>query len=194
MTEEQETLLRLVSSLVSQEEPMQHERQVTAAVAVIIADSPEGPQGLLILRPQGATDPWSGQVALPGGRVEGEDKNFEATAIRETKEEVGVELTHSAFLGYLGKYQPRTRSIWVVAAMFSLDAIPPVTPNREVASYKWVPFRQVMALENRTRHVLIRDGVPIVFPAFKFEDYLVWGLTEKILGTITDAARKRAAA
>ncbi len=190
MTEEHAALLRLISSLVSREEPLRHEQEITAAVAVIIADSSEGPQVLLILRPEGGTDPWAGQVALPGGRVKGEDGSFEATAIRETREEVGVELTPSSFLGYLGKYQPRIRSIWVAAAVFSLDAIPTVTPNREVASYRWAPFHEIMAPANRTRHVLTRDGVPIVFPAFKIGDYLVWGLTEKILGTITDAARK----
>jgi 8-oxo-dGTP pyrophosphatase MutT (NUDIX family) len=192
LTDEQAALVRSVSSIVSQEEPLQHEQEITAAVAVIIADSPDGPQALLILRPEGGTDPWSGQVALPGGRVKGGDENFEATAIREAQEEVGVKLAHSGFLGYLGKYQPRIRSIWVVAAVFVLDAIPAVTPNREVASYKWVPFRLAMAPGSRTRHVLTRDGVPIVFPAFKFGDYVVWGLTEKILTAITDAARKGA--
>lgn len=122
--------------------------------------------------------------------MKGDDETFEATAIRETREEVGVELTHEDFLGYLGKFQPRVGSIWVVAAVFSMGAIETVTPNQEVASYKWVLFGDIMSPENRTRHVLTRDGVPIAFPAIRLGDYLVWGLTQKILDAIIEPAEE----
>src|SRR3989449_11455827 len=71
----------------------------------------EGPHGLeilLIRRAERADDPWSGQIALPGGRYGAGDLDLEATAVRETREETGVDLSDAERLGGLDDLYPRT--------------------------------------------------------------------------------------
>lgn len=187
-------VLRSISSILSKDEPIQRQPYTSAGVAVILACSPEGMKLLLILRPDSEADPWAGQVALPGGRVKEKDQSFEETALRETKEEVGVALAHESFAGYLGKFLAGARAgvggIWVVPSVFVSGSVPPVVPNREVASYRWIALRDVLDSKNRATHVLKRDDVAITFRALRLGDYLVWGVTEKILATIAEPIRK----
>ena len=63
-----------------------------AAVALVLREGPEGPELLVIKRSETERDHWSGHLALPGGRVEPGDENLLATAVRETLEEVGLDL------------------------------------------------------------------------------------------------------
>src|SRR3989475_665994 len=63
-----------------------------AAVALVVIEGADGAEVLLIRRAVRAGDPWSGQVALPGGRREPTDRDLLATAIRETREDTGIVL------------------------------------------------------------------------------------------------------
>jgi 8-oxo-dGTP pyrophosphatase MutT (NUDIX family) len=63
-----------------------------AAVALVLREGLEGPELLVIKRSETERDHWSGHLALPGGRVEAEDESLLATAVRETREEVGLDL------------------------------------------------------------------------------------------------------
>jgi 8-oxo-dGTP pyrophosphatase MutT (NUDIX family) len=194
LAEDQNKILRSISSILSKDEPITREPYTSGGVAMILAGSPDGEKVLLILRPTEDSDPWAGQVALPGGRVKEEDRSFEATAIRETREEVGVDLAHENFLGYLGKFLAGSRAgiggIPVVPSVFVSENVPSVTQNREVASYRWIVLRDILDSRNRTRYVPKRDDVGIPFPALMLGDYLVWGMTERILTTIAEAIRK----
>ena len=93
----------------------------SAAVAVVVRRS-GGEEVLLIRRAVRAGDPWSDQVALPGGRVGSTDGSFEDAARRETLEEVGIDLSYpgaSVFLGYMDSLKSRTE-VTVVPCVFSL--------------------------------------------------------------------------
>ena len=78
-----------------------------AAVAALLAESPNGVELLLIRRAERASDPWSGHMALPGGHLDPSDADLRATAVRETREELGIDLERDAqFLGRLQDFQP----------------------------------------------------------------------------------------
>ncbi|HAD74352.1 MAG TPA: hypothetical protein DCG16_01120, partial [Gemmatimonadetes bacterium] len=82
------------------------EGHTEAAVSLIIRASAEL-DVLLIKRAESERDPWSGHIALPGGRRDTEDASLAHTAIRETSEETGVELSTSGWsLGRLGRVVP----------------------------------------------------------------------------------------
>ena len=66
-----------------------------AAVALVLLEGPEGLEILLIRRAERVDDPWSGQIAFPGGRYDVGDRDLETTAIRETREETGVDLSRA---------------------------------------------------------------------------------------------------
>ncbi|HEV8382740.1 MAG TPA: CoA pyrophosphatase, partial [Gemmatimonadales bacterium] len=74
---------------------------IAAAVAVILHESDDGLEALFIHRAVRVGDTWSGQIAFPGGRREPSDHDLLATAIRETLEEVGVDLSRAERLGVL---------------------------------------------------------------------------------------------
>ena len=180
---------RSISSILGPGEPIERLPSETAAVAVIFREAKAGEELLLIRRSDREGDPWSGQVALPGGRVERGDASFMETAIREAREEVGVSLDiDSSFVGYMGSFRARTRGILVVPAVFASRSELPVSANREVASYRWVRFGEIFNPENRSVHLLRVGEVVKEFPAFEIGDYLIWGLTERILTSLGDAA------
>ncbi|HEV2390224.1 MAG TPA: CoA pyrophosphatase [Nitrososphaerales archaeon] len=158
----------------------------TAGVAVIFRITENGEEVLLIRRAEREGDPWSGQVAFPGGRVEATDGSFEQTARRETAEEVGIDLSSNgaAFLGYMGSVKTKTKDVVVVPSVFTLAAPAIVTLNNEAASYEWVPLKSLASIDARSTYLLRRKGSEVAFPSLVHNGMVIWGLTERILTDI----------
>jgi len=176
-----ETFAKLVRDLVPHEPPQTGLR--FASVAMIVRDR-RFPSVLLIRRAERAGDPWSGQVAFPGGKMQEGDATARDTAVRETREEVGIDLNRSSeFLGYGGVATTHTGTIDVVPAVFELKESVEVRPNGEVASFRWVELDELLAPSARSTYPLDRDGSAIGMPAYRVGDYFVWGLTYRILST-----------
>ncbi len=163
--------------------------RASAGVAVIFQSPGDKDEVLLIRRAEREGDPWSGQVAFPGGMVSPNDRSFEDTARRETAEEVGIDLSPEAarFLGYMSEFKARTREVAVVPSVFTLDAAPEVTLNSEAASYDWVPLKSLAREDARSTFVLRRKGADVGFPSFVYRDLVIWGLTARILSAILGA-------
>jgi 8-oxo-dGTP pyrophosphatase MutT (NUDIX family) len=163
---------------------------IWAAVSAVLAPSPDAL--LLIRRAKRAGDPWSGHMALPGGRREPGDASLLDTAIRETREELGLALDPSALLGTLDDVIPRTPVLPPVAVrpfVFSLAERPALTPNAEVAAAAWVPLDHLLHPEtHHTARIEVR-GAPRDTPAYRFEDTVVWGMTERILTGLLNQLR-----
>jgi len=180
------SFLDSLSPKLTREEPAPLVPRESAGVAVIFRSLGRGEEILLIRRAEREGDPWSGQVAFPGGMVSAEDGSFEETARRETAEEVGIDLSSNAaaFLGYMRELKARMREVVVVPCVFKLAADSAVTPNKEVASYKWVPLESLVRKEARSKYLLRRRGAELEFPSLVHGDLVVWGLTERILSAI----------
>jgi 8-oxo-dGTP pyrophosphatase MutT (NUDIX family) len=158
----------------------------SAGVAVIFQSSEDEERVLLIKRAEREGDPWSGQVAFPGGMVSATDKSFEETAKRETAEEVGIDLASGAavFLGYMHEFKARTREILVVPSVFEMAVAPEVTTNKEVASFEWVPLEGLARKDARSTYIFRRGGAEFPFPSLVYRNLVIWGLTERILSAI----------
>jgi len=153
-----------------------------AAVALILVPDPDAM--LLIRRAERIGDPWSGHMALPGGRREIADPDLLNTAIRETLEEVGIELSHEHLAGSLDDVVPRTPVLPPIAVrpfVFMLSTRPTITLNQEVTSARWVSVGHLLRPD--TRHPVRLDvaGQSRVVQAYELEDGMVWGMTERIL-------------
>jgi 8-oxo-dGTP pyrophosphatase MutT (NUDIX family) len=164
---------------------------IWAAVAVVLVPSPDAV--LLIRRAERAGDPWSGHMALPGGRRESEDADLVETAIRETFEEVGLELPRSDLLGGLDDVVPRTPVLPPIAVrpfVFLLPRRSPLTPNPEVASARWVQLDHLLHPETYHSARLEIRGEPRDFPAYWVEESIVWGMTERIVTALLGQLRQ----
>lgn len=154
---------------------------IQAAVALVLVPAPAGLELLLIKRAEHPGDPWSGQMALPGGRRDPADAHLLATVTRETREEVGVELTPDRLLGELDDLQPRTRTLPPVVVrpfVFGLPSRPEIRTSGEVALFLWVPLQQFTDRQNRTEVPVPGRGT---FPGIAVGGQVVWGMTERII-------------
>ncbi len=160
---------------------------IAAAVAVILRDGDEGGglEALFIHRAVRAGDTWSGQIAFPGGRREPRDTDLLDTAIRETREEIGVDLTSAERLGVLDDLYPRTPVLPPVVVrpfVFALTSRPPIVLNSEVQDAFWVSFRSLAAPGVRGEVTVNHPGIPPrVLPAYTLGQHTIWGMSERIL-------------
>lgn len=160
----------------------------TAAVAVIFLVEKGRERILLIKRAERVGDPWSGQMALPGGMVGPGDSSFEETAKREAEEEVGVDLSpdSASFLGYMLRLKARSREVTVVPAVFELNSRQELRPNKEVASCEWALLEDLAKEDARSTYLvrgpLSKEEVPQ--PALVHHGNVIWGLTERIISAI----------
>lgn len=157
-----------------------------AAVTLILRPSAgdgDGPEALLVRRAEVQGDPWSGHVALPGGRQDPHDSDLLDTARRETREETELRLERSDYLGRLGEIHPRSKhlpSICVTPFVAWMADHQEVRVNHELTGHLWVPTVALSDPGYRSTLVLETPAVR-EFPAIDFEGHVIWGLTFAIL-------------
>ncbi len=160
-----------------------------AAVALVLLEGPHGLEIILIRRAERADDPWSGQIAFPGGRYEARDRDLEATAIRETREETGVDLSSAERLGALDDLYPRTSVLPPVVVrpfVFALARRAALVPSDEVQRAFWLPLAR-LAEPGVSREVTVTlRGAARVLPAYMVDGEMIWGMTERILTPFVD--------
>jgi 8-oxo-dGTP pyrophosphatase MutT (NUDIX family) len=159
---------------------------VRAAVALLLRPAAAGPELLLIHRAEREGDPWSGHVALPGGRAAPDDASLAATAARESREEVGIDPAAAGrLLGALDDLVPRSArlpSIGVSPYVFAVPAGTEAVPNHEVQAAVWVGVDELLDPGAVTEHLYeLGGGLTTAFPAFGARGYVIWGMTHRIL-------------
>ncbi len=165
-----------------------------AAVALVLRQSGTEPEILFIQRANSDQDPWSGQVAFPGGGMDIADASLEHTAIRETREETDILIHSKANLGRLNDLQGRNnnREIDLVIScfVFRIDQDQVLSPNYEVAEAFWVPLSTVTDKSNYFEYQTNYRAEP--YPAIQLgpgtvgQDRVLWGLTFRFVNGFLD--------
>ncbi len=152
---------------------------------MLLHDEPAGPRVLLMKRAERVGDPWSGHISLPGGRFELTDRDLLATAIRETHEELAIDLTGTRLLGQLEPLHPRTSGpsgIEVTPFVFATpSAVEPQCGPEALAAF-WLPLE--IAASGAIDGTYTYPGSAMTFPSWTYEGHVIWGLTMRILGEI----------
>lgn len=156
-----------------------------AAVALVLREGPAGVELLFIRRAEHPEDPWSGQMAFPGGRSEPGDADLLATAVRETAEEIGLDLAREAeYLGPLDEVRAMARlrpvDLAIAPYVFRLRGDVPLVPNHEVRSAHWIALDELVREDRRSVMDYPYQGSTLQFPCLRVEDVVIWGLTYRM--------------
>ncbi|WP_252181198.1 CoA pyrophosphatase [Azospirillum sp. B4] len=156
-----------------------------AAVLVPLVDRPEGVSVLLTQRTAHLAA-HGGQISFPGGRVEPEDTDAVATALRETEEEVGLPPTQVEVVGRLDTYHTRTgfRVVPVVGLVHPPFFLQP-DPS-EVQEVFEVPLAFILDPGSRQRQSREFKGALRHFWVFPYNERYIWGATAGMLVNLCD--------
>ena len=145
----------------------------------------------MIKRAERKGDPWSGQMAFPGGRMDKTDAHGYAVAVRETEEEVGLTLGPAdECIGRLSDINARPHKgafgMAVSPFVFRLEREVSFSPNYEVAEVVWVPLEFLLDTDNREKMVWEFKGASISMPCYFFGERRIWGLSLMMLDELMD--------
>lgn len=187
----QPSVIKIRSALASHRPvPAEEEEGVRkAAVALIFRLGEDDALELLFIkRAEYEGDPWSGQIAFPGGRAEAGDLSLAETAIRETREETGIDLVNEGMMiGMLDDLRPRTvrlPAIMVRPYVGLLDRTEPLVLSPEVALSFWLPFAALTRTESWHEETVFARGIQINARVFRHREDVIWGMTERILAQL----------
>jgi 8-oxo-dGTP pyrophosphatase MutT (NUDIX family) len=165
--------------------------QRRAAVATILRPAGDDTEVLLIRRAERLNDPWSGHMAFPGGHHDPTDPDLLATAVREAREEVGLDLAQHEYLGQLDELPAiaRGRFVGMIIApyVFAVRGAPLLTPNDEVAELVWGRLGQMASGAIDDVKELTHEGELRRLPAYRVQGNIVWGMTHYMLQSLFSA-------
>ncbi|HXY69686.1 MAG TPA: CoA pyrophosphatase [Gemmatimonadales bacterium] len=183
---------RLAAALATRSPVRVHRPEArNAAVAVVIAAETE-PSIVFIKRKERVGDPWSGQMAFPGGFAAPGDGSLLTTARRETEEETGIVLEEGDLLGVLDDVSPRTPylpPLVVTPYVFRVPGRLPASPGPEAEATVWLEVRDLFDPSRRRPFRLTLPRETREFDSIVIGGYTIWGLTERVL----DQMRRTAA-
>jgi 8-oxo-dGTP pyrophosphatase MutT (NUDIX family) len=188
-------LAAIRSAIEARDAKLVAEAEKRAAVATVLRPGERGPEVLLIRRAEHPDDPWSGHMAFPGGRKDPTDADLLSTALRETQEEIGLELSPSdQLLGRLDDVEAIARAkrtgMVISQFVFAIEGRRPLTPNYEVAEAVWTPIGPMIRREITTTKRYLHEGDIMELPAFDVDGRVVWGLTYHMLQRLFTLLRK----
>jgi 8-oxo-dGTP pyrophosphatase MutT (NUDIX family) len=130
-------------------------------------------------------DPWSSHISLPGGGFDQRDPDLLATAIRETQEELSIDLSGARLLGNLMTLSPLSAGpsgMEVTPFVFAVRSALEPRPGPEAEAAFWLPLD--LAGSGALDAIYTYPGTPRTFPSWNFEGHVIWGLTWRILNDL----------
>lgn len=165
-----------------------------AAVAALLRYQGTSPEVLLMQRATHEGDRWSGHVSFPGGREEAQDPTLVATAIRETLEEVGVNLATSArLLGQgdsiravaKGRFLPMSITPYFFIQTGAIELV----LNHEAETAFWLPLHLAISGELDDTYAYNKGPLSMKLPCWRYEGHTIWGLTHQMLSRFLELIR-----
>ena len=180
-------LERIENSLKTKIDPILSSNEKTKLSSVLITIFNKSPKILMIKKPI-TMNYHGGEIAFPGGKISKEDDDLLDTAIRETKEETGITITHEQIIGQLKPVTTLNSGFTILPFVCILNEINELTPNSEVEEFLEIPLMPLLqTLSNDTdpKHNSIQEMY-----TFAFESKIIWGASARMLKQITEKINK----
>jgi 8-oxo-dGTP pyrophosphatase MutT (NUDIX family) len=134
----------------------------------------------------------SSQIGFPGGKVEVYDTSSEATALRETHEEIGISPDHiSVVKAFSEIYIPPSNFSVLPFLGYSESELTFIPDPREVSGIIELPIVDFLDENNFTTQILETSYMKeIEIPVFKFGENVVWGATGMMLNELKEVLKK----
>ena len=149
----------------------------SAAVAVLLRAADQEFQVLFVKRAEKLNDPWSGQTAFPGGKLDPEDTDSKETVVRETLEETGINLLEGCRI--LGTMEPvrstQRPEMKILPFVVLQEKEQKIELNEELTDYFWVPPKELVHCKGSVKYRFEEH------PAYIIGNNIVWGLTYRIV-------------
>jgi len=160
-----------------------------AAVLIGLVDRGDGPQVLLTRRAELMRN-HAGQISFPGGRIEAGDLDPAAAALREAREEIGLQAAHVQALGYLDPFVTITGfHVFPVVARIDSGFVAVRDPT-EVDEVFELPFEFLMDPLNARMVEVDYRGSKRKLVEFRHGNYRVWGATAAMLVNLRERLEK----
>jgi ADP-ribose pyrophosphatase YjhB (NUDIX family) len=147
-------------------------------VALLLKKARSDLEALFVKRVERSTDPWSGQISLPGGKREIKDKSLRDTVVRETLEETSIDLLKKCrLLGVMDVARSAARpEIRVLPFVFLLQHEPMIKLNKaELEWSTWIPLNKLAKHKGYAKFSFGQS------PAYIVGKTIIWGLTYRLI-------------
>jgi 8-oxo-dGTP diphosphatase len=168
----------LIEELPKSLRPVSDEQGANATVALLLKLKNLDLSVLFVRRVENSADPWSGQIAFPGGKRDAKDQNLKQTVIRETLEETNINLLDNCrFLGAMNALISKPRpEIRVLPFIILLEHEPSVRLNeKELNGFVWISLEEIIRSKGTAKFSFGES------PAYIVGSTVIWGLTYRVL-------------
>lgn len=155
-----------------------------AAVAMLIREQGPSPEVLFIIRAEHESDPWSGNIGFPGGRLHAGQETPQQAAERETAEELALDLGQAKALGRIDDLFGATMPVLVSCFVYQLSGQETLQPNHEVATTFWCPLARLLEPERHRQEKFSyrnRESTHPVVELLDPQQPLLWGITYRLM-------------
>jgi 8-oxo-dGTP pyrophosphatase MutT (NUDIX family) len=131
----------------------------------------------------------AGEISFPGGKLDSDDSDLLETALRETREEIGLSISKEQVIGQLDPVITLNSGFLILPFISIVDKIPALSANAEVEKIFHIPlesFLKTQARDPDPSHNLIQEMY-----TFEYENQIVWGASARILKQIQDCLKIR---
>ncbi len=159
-------------------------RRALTAAAVLVPIVTYAEEKVLLTRRTDHLHDHPGQISFPGGRVEPEDAGVVATALRESREEVGLDEEHVDAIGLLDDYETVTGFLVTPVVALVRPGFTLELDQFEVAETFEVPVAFLLDRRNRQVHTRLRNGVERHYYVYEYGERYIWGATAGMIANL----------
>ena len=178
------TLDSLRSILASKINPVLEDYGENKLASILVVIYGESPLVVMTKKPKHMKF-HAGEISFPGGKLDSSDSNLLETALRETREEIGLDIKPEQVIGQLKPVITLNSRFTILPFVSVLDKIPPLSANAEVEKIFHIPledFLKTMSNDPDPTHNLIQEMY-----TFEFQGKIVWGASARVLKQIADS-------